>query len=145
MQDISTQTALAQTALKHSHDFPEPPALSLVIPVYNEQDILIPNLRKLLFFFQDKGIDAEIIIGSNGSTDATVEIGRMIEAIRPERIRFFHIERRGAVGEVFKIAAELVVAPVLISMDMDLSVDLEFMTRAFYLLRTNDMVVGSKS
>ena len=76
----------------------EPPALSLVIPVYNEQDTLIPNLRKLLFFFRDKGIDAEIIIGSNGSTDATVEIGRMIESIRPGRIGFFHLSSRGAVG-----------------------------------------------
>ena len=123
---------------------PGPPALSLVIPIYNEQDTLIPNLRQLLLFFQDKGLDAEIILGSNGSTDATVQIGKMIEAIRPERIRFFHINSRGAVGKVFKMAAELVSAPILISMDMDLSVDLEFITRALDLLRTSDLVVGSK-
>ena len=68
----------------------------------------------------------------------------MLEAIRPERIRFFHINSRGAVGKVFKMAAELVSAPVLISMDMDLSVDLEFISRALDLLRTSDLVVGSK-
>jgi len=139
MLEISTQTAL-----KNSHGSPELPDLSLVIPVYNEQDTLIPNLRKLLLFFQDKGIDAEIIIGSNGSTDATVEIGRMIEPIRPGRIRFFHIDRRGVVGEIFTIAVGLALAPVLISMDMDLSVDLEFITSALDLLRTTDIVVGSK-
>ncbi len=115
---------------------PGPPALSLVIPIYNEQDTLIPNLRQLLLFFQDKGLDAEIILGSNGSTDATLQIGKMLEAIRPERIRFFHINSRGAVGKVFKMAAELVSAPILISMDMDLSVDLEFISRALDLLRT---------
>ncbi|MGA2402390.1 MAG: glycosyltransferase, partial [Syntrophobacteraceae bacterium] len=130
--------------MRNRHVSPGPPALCLVIPLYNEQDTLIPNLRQLLLFFQDKGLDAEIILGSNGSTDATVQIGKMIEAIRPERIRFFHIKNRGAVGEVFKIAAELVSAPVLISMDMDLSVDLEFITRALDLLRTSDLVVGSK-
>jgi len=32
----------------------------------------------------------------------------------------------------------------LISMDMDLSVDLEFITRAWGLLRASDLVVGSK-
>lgn len=139
MREISMQTVL-----QNSPGSPEPPALSLAIPVYNEQDALIPNLRKLLLFFQDKGIDAEFIIGSNGSTDATVEIGRMIESIRPGRIRFFHIDSRGAVGEIFKIAAGLASAPFLISMDMDLSVDLEFITSALDLLRTTDMVVGSK-
>ena len=144
MREIPMQAAVAQTTLKNSHDRHGPPALSLVIPVYNEQDTLIPNLRKLLFFFQDKGIDAEIIIGSNGSTDATVEIGRMIESIRPGRIGFFHLSSRGAVGEVFRIAAGLASAPVIISMDMDLSVDLEFITSALDLLRTADMVVGSK-
>ena len=144
MREIPMQAAVAQTTLKNSHDRHGPPALSLVIPVYNEQDTLIPNLRKLLFFFRDKGIDAEIIIGSNGSTDATVEIGRMIESIRPGRIGFFHLSSRGAVGEVFRIAAGLASAPVIISMDMDLSVDLEFITSALDLLRTADVVVGSK-
>jgi glycosyltransferase involved in cell wall biosynthesis len=135
---------ITQTAFETSYDFRGPPDLSLVIPVYNEQDILVANLRKLLLFFQDKGLDAEIILGSNGSTDATVEIGTMIETIRPGRIRFFHISSRGAVGEVFKKAAELVSAPVLISMDMDLSVDLEFITAALDLLKTCDLIVGSK-
>jgi hypothetical protein len=144
MREISMQTAIAQTALKNSHYRQGPPALSLVIPVYNEQETLVASLRRLLLFFQDEGIDAEIIIGSNGSTDATVEIGRMIEPIRPGRISFFHIKSRGAVGEVFKIAAGLTSAPVIISMDMDLSVDLEFITSALDLLRTTDVVVGSK-
>src|SRR5208283_102470 len=40
MREISMQTAMVQTALKGSHDSQEPPALSLVIPVYNEQDTL---------------------------------------------------------------------------------------------------------
>ena len=144
MRETSMQTAVVQTALKISHDRHGPPALSLVIPVYNEQDTLIPNLRKLLFFFQDRGIDAEIIIGSNGSTDATVEMGRLIESIWPGRIGFFHLSSRGAVGKVFRIAAGLASAPLIISMDMDLSVDLEFIASALDLLRTADVVVGSK-
>jgi glycosyltransferase involved in cell wall biosynthesis len=138
------QNPIVQTEFETSYDFRGPPALSLVLPVYNEQDILVANLGKLLLFFQDKGLDAEIIFGSNGSTDATVEIGTIIETIRPGRIRFFHINSRGAVGDVFKKAAELVSAPVLITMDMDLSVDLEFITTALDMLKTCDLIVGSK-
>ena len=67
----------------------------------------------------------------------------MIESIRPGRIRFFHIKSRGAV-ESIQNSGGLVSAPILISMDMDLSVDLEFITSALDLLRTTDMVVGSK-
>jgi len=139
------QPLIVETALETSSGlFPGPPDLSLLIPIYNEQEALIPNLRTLLLFLQDKDLDAEIILGSNGSTDATVEIGRMVEAVRPGRIRFFHIDSRGAVGEVFKKAVDLVSAPVLISVDMDLSVDLEFITRALDLLQTSDLIVGSK-
>ncbi len=138
------QNPIVQTVFETSYDFRGQPVLSLVIPVYNEQDTLVPNLRKLLLFFQDKGLDAEIILGSNGSTDATVEIGTIIETIRPGRIRFFHINSRGAVGDVFKKAAELVAAPILISMDMDLSVDLEFITAALDMLKNCDLIVGSK-
>ncbi len=133
-----------QSAMTDSGEVSQPPALSIFIPVYNEQEIFVPNLRRLLLFFLDEGLDAEIILGSNGSTDATVEIGRKIEAIRPGRITFFHINTRGSVGRVFKIAFRQSSAPFLISMDMDLSVDLQFVTRAYDLLRTCDIVVGSK-
>src|SRR5208337_1512350 len=40
MRVISMQPAMGQTALRNSHDSQEPPALSLAIPVYNEQDAL---------------------------------------------------------------------------------------------------------
>ncbi len=121
-----------------------PPVLSILVPLYNEQETLIPSLRKLLLFLQAEGLDAEIILGSNGSTDATVEICRTIATVLPWPIRFFHINNRGAVGLVFKMAAELVSSPLVISMDIDLSVDLEFITRAVELLEKCDLVVGSK-
>jgi glycosyltransferase involved in cell wall biosynthesis len=121
-----------------------PPALSILLPLYNEQETLIPSLRKLLLFLRDEGFDAEIILGSNGSTDATPEICRIIASVLPGRISFFHINSRGAVGLVFKMAAELVSSPIMISMDIDLPVDLEFITRALELLKSCDLVVGSK-
>ncbi|MHC1726577.1 MAG: glycosyltransferase [Syntrophobacteraceae bacterium] len=121
-----------------------PPGMSILIPLYNEEKTLIASLRKLLFFLHDAKLDAEIILGSNGSTDATAEIGRMIAKTWPERIKFFHIEKRGMVGEVFKLSARMASSPFLISLDVDLSVGLEFIPKALELLQTNHIVVGSK-
>lgn len=131
--------------MNNTGDGSGPPALSILFPLYNEQEVLIPNLRRVLLFLRQEGLDAEIILGSNGSTDATPEICAMASAaIRPDRIRFFHVEGRGSVGQVFKMAAATASSPVLVSMDMDLSVDLRFISNALELLGSCDLVVGSK-
>ncbi len=121
-----------------------PPDFSILIPLYNEQESLIPNIGRLLRFLEQGGMKAEILLGSNGSTDATASIGRMLQEAFPGQIRFFHIDGRGLVGEVFVRAAEMASSPVLISIDADLPIDLEFITGALKLLGENDIIVGSK-
>ena len=120
------------------------PDFSILIPVYNEEKCLVPNLLKLLVFLRDRGLNAEIILGSNGSTDSTVYLGRLLQEADPERIRFFHLKKRGAVGDVFRQTIRMARSPLLISLDMDLSVDLDFIPRAVGLLDRYDIVVGSK-
>ena len=61
-----------------SHRYSALPDLTILIPLYNEQEILISNVRKLLLFLQEAGVDAEVILASNGSTDATALIGNML-------------------------------------------------------------------
>lgn len=118
--------------------------LTILIPLYNEEADLTPNLIRLMKFLDAHGLSAEILLGSNGSTDGTVILGKLMEEAMPEKIRFFHLEERGAVGEVFKIAAQTAASPLLVSLDADLSVDLEFIPAALSLLRENDVVIGSK-
>lgn len=121
------------------------PDLTILIPLYNEESCLVPNVGRLLYFFRKHHLRAEIILGSNGSTDATRVLGRLLEKeATDENIRFFHIAQRGAVGEVFRRAVGMASSPVLISMDMDLSVDLDFILKALSLLKQYDLVVGSK-
>lgn len=117
---------------------------SILIPVYNEEECLIPNIGKLLLFLQSHGLNGEVILGSNGSTDATLCAGELLQEVYPQRIRFFHLEERGVVGEVYKNAVRVASSPLLITMDMDLSVELEFIPMAIGLLDRYDLVVGSK-
>ncbi len=121
-----------------------PPDFTVLIPVYNEEECLIANVETLLRFFRNRGLQGEIILGSNGSTDATVVLGTLLGRNDALPVRFFHLERRGTVGVVFRKALELASSPILISMDMDLSVDLEFIPKTLDLSRHADVVVGSK-
>ncbi len=127
-----------KTDITHGPDF------SILVPLFNEEETLIGGIRKLLVFLEDNGLDAEILLGSNGSTDATPLIGKLLEDAQPGRIRFFHIDQRGHVGRVFRIAAEMAATPLLISMDVDMSIDPIFIATALGLLEKNHIVIGSK-
>jgi glycosyltransferase involved in cell wall biosynthesis len=112
------------------------------IPVYDEEAILVPNTERLLAFLDGLGRDYEIIIGSNGSTDSTTALGADLSRRFP-RVSFFHDPRRG-VGHAFRGFVTRARHPFLVSLDMDLSVDLSFVPEALALLETHDVVVGSK-
>lgn len=112
------------------------------IPVYNEEAILVPNTERLLDYLKEFGCEFEVLIGSNGSTDATTALGVDLSRRFP-RVRFFHVPDRG-VGFAFRRFIEEARYPHLVSVDMDLSVELNFIPRALELLETHDIVVGSK-
>ncbi len=115
---------------------------SIGIPVYDEEAILVPNTERLLAFCDQLGRDYEIIIGSNGSTDSTTALGVDLGRRFP-RVTFFHVPQRG-VGHAFREFVRRARHPYLISLDMDLSVDLGFVPTALELLETHEIVVGSK-
>jgi glycosyltransferase involved in cell wall biosynthesis len=112
------------------------------IPVYNEEAILVSNTERLLAYLDRLGPEYEVIIGSNGSSDSTTAIGVDLSR-RFKNVSFFHVPERG-VGHAFREFVARARYPVLVSLDMDLSVDLEFVPTALGLLATHDIVVGSK-
>jgi len=112
------------------------------IPVYNEEAILVPNTERLIAFLDGLGADYEVLIGSNGSTDSTTALGADLSR-RFAQVTFFHTPERG-VGLAFREFVRRARHPLLVSVDMDLSIDLDFIPTALGLLETNDIVVGSK-
>ncbi|HOV86094.1 MAG TPA: glycosyltransferase [Syntrophobacteraceae bacterium] len=122
----------------------DPFDFTVLIPLYNEESSLIPSVHRLLEFFVRHGLRGRIILGSNGSTDHTVLVGELLEDSYPEIVRFFHTETRGAVGDVFRKAVDLASSPILISMDIDLSVDVDFILESLALLESHEIVLGSK-
>lgn len=118
------------------------PAFTVCIPVYNEDQLIERNTLLLLDNLKSLQTPFEVIIGSNGSTDRTVELGAMLAGRFPE-VRFFHVPERG-VGRVFRRFVGEARNDVLVSLDMDLSIDLSFVRRAMELMHDHDIVIGSK-
>lgn len=118
------------------------PGLSVIIPVYNEDEIIETNSRRLTAFLEELGRPFEVIVVSNGSTDRTVHLGRGLAEAKAG-LRFFDLPDKG-VGRAFRLAAEQARFDLIVSVDMDLSIDLGFIPQALLLLLENDIVVGSK-
>jgi glycosyltransferase involved in cell wall biosynthesis len=122
-----------------------PPAVDIVIPVYNEQRALRASVHKLhdcltrhfTFAFQ-------ITIADNASTDATLKLARALAQEFPE-VRVLHLERKGR-GRALRAAWRSSNAAVLAYMDVDLSTDLSALPELLtpLLERRGDIAIGSR-
>ena len=117
--------------------------MTIFIPVFNEETLLVSNVGKLVHFLDPLGTPYEIMLISNGSTDDTVGKGNAL-ADQNRKIRFFHLDRKG-VGAAFREGVKRARFDRIITVDMDLSIRLDFIPEAFELLEQYDMVIGSKT
>jgi len=116
--------------------------LTIFMPLYNEDELLERNARTVLGYAARFGLPYELILGSNGSTDQTTEIGRKLARAYPQVV-FFHVARRGP-GRAFAEAIRRAKYEYFICLDADLSSDMTFVDEAIKALANHDAVVGSK-
>lgn len=116
--------------------------ISIVIPVYNEEELLRDNIHRLSRWLLDQQIQAEILVVDNGSIDRTAQIARELE--KENLIRYFRIDER-SVGRAFGIGVREARSEWIVSVDADLSADLMFIAMAKSLMPYADMIVGSKT
>ena len=119
--------------------------ISIFIPVYNEEKILRENTLRLKKYMNKISkrydIDYEIVIVSNGSDDKTNEIG---ENLNISNVLFYHVDSRG-VGLALRRGIRHCHFSHIITVDMDLSIDLGFIEESILLIKSGtDIVVGSK-
>ena len=115
---------------------------SIFIPVYNEENLLVKNTLRLLAFLDSLKRPYEVILGSNGSTDDTVNLAEKLSK-EHDPVRFFHLAEKG-VGKAFREGIRMAAHDRMITVDMDLSISLQFIPEACRLLDHSDMVIGSK-
>jgi glycosyltransferase involved in cell wall biosynthesis len=117
--------------------------ISILIPVFNEEAILESSITRLRQFANENGVEHEIIVISNGSTDRTNEIGSRL-ARENQGFKFLTLDRR-SVGEAFVRGVKEARFEHIVTVDADLSSDLVFICHASMLLKFCDAVIGSKT
>lgn len=98
--------------------------LLIVIPTYNEEEIIEKNLLKLYDFLKQNFINVtwQIVVADNKSTDRTAEIVKNLAKKLP-RIKYFYLNKKGK-GIAVKSTWQNFEADIYCFMDADLATDL---------------------
>ncbi len=124
------------------------PALSLIVPAYDESTRIGNSLQLIFDYFKDQAYDAEVIVVDDGSTDDTAQTAEKSFAgrgrVEAEVIRVRPNRGKGHAVRVGLLAAR---APVAVFSDADLSTPItelpkvvDPVTRGDY-----DLVFGSRA
>lgn len=118
------------------------PKLSIIIPVHNEETILAKNVYKIITFTKNFCESYEIIICENGSIDKTFQRAKEI-ATRCNKIRILSLPRPD-IGEAVITGILSAKGEKIVWYSIDLSIDINFLRIAYYLLDRFDIVIASK-
>nr|WP_290668660.1 dolichyl-phosphate beta-glucosyltransferase [Ardenticatena sp.] len=121
----------------------EQPFLSIVIPAYNEERRLPPNLKRVLEYLDTQPFEAEVIVVDDGSEDRTVERAREVVAGDP-RVRIIENEHY---GKAYAVRTGMLAArgEIVLFSDADLSTPIHEVERFFpYFEQSYDIVIGSR-
>ena len=119
------------------------PMITVVIPVYNEEGILVSSVVSLREHLKELGMSFEIVLAENGSSDRTAELCRELAAKYPD-VATFSIGQPNY-GRALKEGILRARGAVVVCDEIDLG-DIDFYRRALDRLLSGDaaMVVGSK-
>jgi glycosyltransferase involved in cell wall biosynthesis len=98
------------------------PAISVVIPVYNEAANLEPLAARLKTVLDDLDHTGEVILVDDGSTDGSVELLRAIHA-DDSRFRIIYLRRNFGQSAAFSAGFDFAQGDVIVTMDGDLQND----------------------
>jgi glycosyltransferase involved in cell wall biosynthesis len=119
------------------------PALSLIIPAYNEQARLPFTLSEIETFLCAEQIESEVIVVDNGSTDATSAVVQQA-SIRFRGLRLLRTDRRGK-GLAVRTGVLAANGDTIIFADADLSWSVEDLSRFMQLTdERTPIVIGSR-
>ena len=121
------------------------PELSVVIPIYNEAAILESSVVGLFEELGRAGIEFEVVLAENGSSDATVEIATRLAERWPGQLRWFSYPEPNY-GAALREAIFRARGTYVVCEEIDLC-NVHFHLRALDLLRRGDaeLVIGSKA
>lgn len=97
--------------------------VSILIPLYNEEEFVGTLLERVLAAPLPEGVGCEIVVVDDGSTDGSAAIVEEIAAAHPGVLRFFRQPRNQGKGAAIRTAVEHATGEFSIIQDADLEYD----------------------
>jgi dolichol-phosphate mannosyltransferase len=100
--------------------------LSIIIPVYNESATITQVVERVLEVSLDGtlgGVEKEIVIVNDGSTDETGQVLDALAARWPNQLKIVHHERNRGKGAAIRTALDHATGDLVITQDADLEYD----------------------
>lgn len=120
------------------------PRLSVVLPVYDEAQVLEANLAAIVAWLEAAGLDFELVCVDDGSTDGSGEILARAAA-RDPRVRAESSPENRGKGAAVRRGMLLARGRHVVFMDADLSTPLDELPRLLEALEAgNDVVLGNR-
>ncbi len=115
------------------------PKISIVVPAYNEGEVIAAFLRRLLQVIAENKWDAEVLVVDDGSSDQTAE------AARQSGVRLLQHPYNIGYGAALKTGYRHARGEIIVTIDGDGQHDPADIARLLALIDRYDMVVGSRS
>ena len=96
--------------------------ISIIVPVYNEEKTLAEIVRRVQAVALD-GLEREIIIVNDGSSDGSSAIMEELRASFPHQIRTYHMPTNLGKGSAVRVGLRLAQGDILLIQDADLELD----------------------
>lgn len=140
LKSVSESQYVPQFTLVVSKSVKMLPRASIIIPVYNEVNIIFRNLLYLSSFL---GEDYEVIVCDDNSDDGTCDV-LDAAARRKSNIHLLRFRKRIGKGGTIKKAIEIAESDVIAFMDADLSANLQHLPEMLRLASEKDTLVISR-
>ena len=120
------------------------PALSIVIPAYNEESRLPRTLDRIRDYLEPQSFSTEVIVVDDGSTDGTARIVTERRAIWPA---LKLVTNPGNCGKGYSVRHGTLEATggIVLFTDADLSAPIEEAGKLLAALETHDVAIGSRA
>lgn len=117
--------------------------LSVIIPVYNEEELLERNLTQISEVLSTFDFPTEIIVIDDGSTDRTPTLLDSLAAgALKGKIRALHHEKNGGIGLCYKTGIKSASMEYLLFLVLDINVSREYLLPFVDKIGQADVLVG---
>jgi len=117
-------------------------SLSLVIPMYNEEDYIEYTLNTILSYFKKNKVDYEIVVVDDGSIDMSV---KKVEPFINDKLRLVRCWKNGGKGKAVKVGVLKAEKDFVGFMDADLPYALDGVLNLFKGLEKFHIAIGTRS